>query len=150
MAAEVGHMVVQPLGPTCNCGKAGCLEALASGSGIRRITERKLGRPLSAEETTALAQAGEPIPEEIMREASIALGQGLAILSETLEPELFVLGGGITRSWAYLGPQVERALASMARTPPPIRLTGLGDEVGLYGAAALPTHWPDKWPPPAA
>ncbi len=149
MAAEVGHMVLQPDGPTCNCGKAGCLEALASGSGIRRITERRLGRPLSAKETTARAQAAEPIPVEIMQAACIGLGQGLAILSEVLEPELFVLGGGITRSWAYLGPQVERALASMARTPPPIRLTELGDDVGLHGAAALPTHWPEKWPPPA-
>ncbi|MFO8034862.1 MAG: ROK family protein [Candidatus Bipolaricaulota bacterium] len=149
MAAEVGHIVLWPDGPLCDCGKHGCLEAIASGTGIRRLTQEKMGSALSAEETVARAQKGERIPEEIVETACRAMAQGLAIVSELLEPEVLVLGGGITRSWAYLGTKVERALSAMARSAPPLRLTELGDDVGLYGAAALPEHWPEHWPPPA-
>ncbi len=142
MAAEVGHMVFWPDGPLCECGKRGCLETVAAGVGIRRLTKEKLAQALSAEETVQRAQAGERIPTEIMDQACRALGQGLAVLSELIEPQMLVLGGGITRSWGFLGPKVERALHTMARSAPPLALTQLGDDVSLHGAAALPEHWP--------
>jgi predicted NBD/HSP70 family sugar kinase len=62
-----------------------------------------------------------------------------------LEPELIVLGGGLTRAWDYLGPEVLAAVREMARGDPKVVLTKLGDDVGLYGAAALPDHFPREW-----
>ncbi len=148
MAAEVGHIVLRPDGPLCDCGKHGCLEAIAAGAGIRRLTRERMGSALSAEETVARARAGEKVPADIVNTACRAFAQGLSIVSELLEPEVLLLGGGITLSWDYLGPKVERALRAFSRNAPPVRLTELGDDVGLYGAAALPEHWPEEWPPP--
>ncbi len=145
MAGEIGHTVIWPDGPPCACGKRGCLEAVAAGAGIARVAQEQLGQQLTAEEVISRAVRGDTSAQGIVADACRAMGQGLAVLSELLEPELLVLGGGITQSWAYLGPQVEHTLNDLARKPPPIRLTSLGDDIGLYGAAALPEHWPQRW-----
>ena len=144
-AGEVGHMVLQPDGPPCRCGKRGCLEAIASGTGIARAARELLGNELSAEEVIARARTGDRVAGEIVEGACRALGQGLAILWELLEPELLVLGGGLTGSWDYLGPKVQACLRKLARGNPRVVLTELGDDVGLYGAAALPHHFPKEW-----
>ncbi len=145
MAGELGHTVLWPDGPECECGKRGCLEAVAAGSGIARIAREHLGERLTAEEVVARARSGDTAAQEIVSDACRALGQGLAVLSELLEPELLVLGGGITQSWAYLGPEVERTLHRLTRNTSRLRLTTLGDDISLYGAAALPEHWPHGW-----
>ena len=144
-AGEIGHMVIRPDGPLCRCGKRGCLEAVASGTGIARAAEERLGERLPAKEVVARARAGDPGARRIAEEACRAFGQGLSIVWELLEPELIVLGGGLTRSWDYLGPMVVEALGRMARGEPRVVLTKLGDDVGLYGAAALLDHFPKEW-----
>lgn len=144
-AGEIGHMVLLPGGPPCRCGKRGCLEAIASGTGIARAAEERLGEGLSAEEVVGRARGGDAGARGIAEEACRAFGQGLSIVWELLEPELIVLGGGLTRSWDYLGPMVVEALTEMARGEPRVVLTKLGDDVGLYGAAALPDHFPKEW-----
>ena len=144
-AGEVGHMVLSLNGPPCRCGKRGCLEAIASGTGIARAARELLGKELSAEEVIARARTGDRGAREIVEAACRALGQGLAILWELLEPELLVLGGGLTGSWDYLGPKVQASLRELARGGPRVVLTELGDDVGLYGAAVLPRHFPREW-----
>jgi len=144
-AGEIGHMVIRVDGPVCRCGKRGCLEAIASGTGIARAAEEKLGEKLSAAEVVARARAGDAGAREIVEGACQAFGQGLSIIWELLEPELIILGGGLTGSWDYLGPMVVRTLARMARWEPRVVLTKLGDDVGLYGAAVLPQHFPEEW-----
>lgn len=144
-AGEVGHMVLRPDGPPCRCGKRGCLEATASGTGIARAARERLGEELSAAEVVTRARDGDEVALEIVDEACSTLGQGIAILWELLEPELIVLGGGLTGSWDYLGPKVLASAQVMARGNPKVVLTKLGDDVGLYGAAALPHHFPKEW-----
>ena len=144
-AGEIGHIVLRPDGPLCRCGKQGCLEAIASGTGIARAAWEQLGEKLTAAEVVARARAGDARAKRIVEEACQALSQGLSIVWELLEPELIVLGGGLTRSWGYLGPKVVEALARMTRGEPHVVLTKLGDDVGLYGAAALPDHFPREW-----
>lgn len=144
-AGEIGHIVLFPQGPACRCGKRGCLEAVASGTGIARAAKETLGEELTAAQVVDRARAGDPRATAIVLEAARAVGQGLAIAWELLEPEAIVLGGGLTGSWDFLGPQVERALGEYARKAPKVLLTKLGDDVGLYGAAALPRHFPKEW-----
>lgn len=143
-AGEVGHMVLWPEGPPCRCGKRGCLEAIASGTGISRAAREELGEELSAKEVVERARAGQPPAQRIVFRAAHALGQAISILAEVLEPELVVLGGGLTRAWDFLGPLVEEALERFSRRAPKLALTPLGDDVGLYGAAALPRHFPRR------
>jgi glucokinase len=144
-AGEIGHVVLRPDGSPCRCGKRGCLEAMASGVGIARAAAETLGESLTAREVVDRARRGDSAADAIVSDACRALGQGIAILSELLEPELIVLGGGLTGSWGFLGPRVRAAAKAMARGEPRIELTPLGDDVGLLGAAALPAHFPVEW-----
>lgn len=141
-AGEIGHITVRLDGPRCNCGKYGCLEALAGGAALRQHALERLGQPLSAAELVERARKGEPGPLALVEEACVAMGQGLAIATELLEPEMIILGGGFTASWDFLGPKVLATLERLSRVPPRVELTKLGDDVGLLGAAALPLHFP--------
>ncbi|MBC7169464.1 ROK family protein [Candidatus Bipolaricaulota bacterium] len=143
-AGEIGHIVLEPDGPPCACGKRGCLEALAGGASLARRAAAELGTPLSARELVERA-AHDAAARRLIASACRALGQGIAILWEILEPERIVLGGGLTGSWATLGPQVLSAARAMARGEPRLERTRLGDDVGLLGAAALPSHLPTDW-----
>jgi glucokinase len=144
-AGEVGHMVLRPDGPPCRCGKQGCLEAIAAGVGIARAAQERLGEKLTAAEVVRRARNGEKEPLALVDEACSAMGQALSILWEVLEPELFILGGGLTNSWDFLGPRVEAVTKKLARGKVEIALTALGDDVGVLGAAALPDHFPREW-----
>lgn len=146
-AGEIGHIVLRPDGPPCGCGKKGCLEALAGGASLARRGSEALGGALSAREVVERAQRGDPHAHALVADACRALGQGIAILWEILEPELIVLGGGLTGSWGFLGPQVLASVRAMARGSPEIELTRLGDDAGLLGAVALPDYVPPQWGP---
>ena len=141
-AGEIGHIPLRPDGPRCNCGKQGCLEALAGGAALRERARERLGQPIPAKELVERARKGEPGPLALVEEACAAMGQGLAIVAELLEPEMIILGGGFTASWDFLGPKVLAALARWSRVRSRVELTKLGDDVGLLGAAALPLHFP--------
>lgn len=141
-AGEIGHIPVRLNGPRCNCGKYGCLEAIAGGAALRARAQERLGQPLSARELVERAKRGEPGPLALIEEACTAMGQGLAIAAELLEPKMIILGGGFTASWDFLGPKVLAVLERLSRVHPRVELTKLGDDVGLLGAAALPLHFP--------
>lgn len=141
-AGEIGHIPVRLNGPRCNCGKYGCLEAIAGGAALRARAQERLGQPLSARELVERAERGEPGPLALIEEACTAMGQGLAIAAELLEPKMIILGGGFTASWDFLGPKVLAVLERLSRVRPRVELTKLGDDVGLLGAAALPLHFP--------
>ncbi len=146
-AGEIGHIVVRPEGPPCGCGKRGCLEALAGGASLAAQGTEALGHPISARELVDLARSGDPIARALVGRACRALGQAIAILWDLLEPERIILGGGLTRSWDVLGPQVRAAAQAMTRADPQLVLTRLGDDAGLLGAAALPDYVPERWHP---
>ncbi len=155
-AGEVGHMTIDMNGPRCNCGNPGCLEALSSGTAIARraaerlqagavsrLTEMAGGVPqrVTAELVVEAARAGDQVAGEVMRAAGYALGVGLVNLMHLYDPQVIVLGGGVTNAGELLfGPMreaiQERALESF-RKRTRIVLAELGDEVGVYGAVAL-------------
>jgi glucokinase len=131
-AGELGHMVLDPNGPPCFCGMRGCVEAYASGHSIAT----RAGRP--AADVFRAAQAGDPEAAGIVEQAARMVGLGLLNLANLVDPEVIVMGGGITQSWdlveGWLG---EPILASPFVTPnrrPRIVRAGLGADVGLVGA----------------
>ncbi|MCL4515683.1 MAG: ROK family transcriptional regulator [Firmicutes bacterium] len=119
-AGEIGHIVVDRQGPVCNCGKRGCLEALASDGAIARraamaLAERNLpasawahaaqkgpGAPQSnaatsveftADDVSRAAEAGDPLAREIMEETGRYIGIGIANIANLIDPEMIILGG---------------------------------------------------------
>ena len=131
-AGEVGHMVLDPAGPECFCGQRGCTEAYASGNSIAR----RAGRP--AREVFAAAQAGDPEAAAIVEHAARMVGLALLNLANLVDPEMIILGGGITESWSLVeGWLSEPLLSSPFVTPnrrPRIVRAELGADVGLVGA----------------
>jgi glucokinase len=113
-AGELGHVVVDPNGPLCACGKRGCLESIAAGWAIGRDGREALARSeggsrlrslaaardgvVDAELVIAAARAGDGAAKEIVARAFTALGIAIAGAVNLLDPELIVLGGGIARA----------------------------------------------------
>jgi glucokinase len=157
LAGEIGHMVVNPHGPPCGCGRRGCWERYASGSGLGRIA-RDYAYAGQAARVVALAGGDNDAVrgEHVVRaaaeadEAAVAilgelawwLALGLANLANILDPEMIVIGGGLVRAGeALLGP-VRTAFASQlegAALRPEIEIVAasLGERGGAIGSAVL-------------
>ena len=147
---ELGHITVRPGGRLCSCGRRGCLEAYASGTSIaarardalRSHGASTLAREpeIRAEDVVAHAASGDPLALRLWTETTDILGQAVTDLVNAFEPEVVVLGGGVTRSGAALLDPVARLVATTAM--PPIAATcrvvlaELGDAVCVVGAAA--------------
>ena len=148
-AAEFGHVSVATPGRACSCGRSGCLEAYASGTSIadRAVEALAAGRASSlagAAVTSAAvieaARTGDALAQEIWDETLTLLARGVTDLVNVFEPELVVLGGGVTRSGEALLAPLRDAVARDALGPAArarIELAALGDDVGLLGAAAV-------------
>ncbi len=156
MAAEIGHMTVLPDGLKCNCGNYGCLESYASASSIVRrvcnaIQSGKLTMVLdyakgNLENITSdlvyqAALKGDELAIHIMNETATFLGIGIANLINLLNPEMIVVGGGLTNAWDIIYPVTlkevqKRALSEMAKRVKIVRAS-LGDNSGIIGAAGI-------------
>ena len=154
-AGEIGHMTVLPWGPYCGCGNRGCLEALASGTAIARdgrelvrrgvptlIADLAAGNPerVTAKLVAEAADKGDIEAQEILAEAMTYLGVGMANLVNLFNPELIVIGGGLTNMGEGLFGPVRRAIERRA-FPAAVRAVKvvpaeLGDDVGVLGAVA--------------
>jgi glucokinase len=156
-AGELGHMVVWADGPDCGpgCPSRGCLESVASGTALareaRRIAverpESALGRatldggePIGAQ-VTALAQAGDPAAIDVLTELGRWLGIGIVNIANIFDPELVVIGGGVSAAGELiLGPAravlAERGLPPSARVTP-VAAAHFGADSGMLGAAVL-------------
>jgi glucokinase len=133
-AGEFGHTILDPTGPLCTCGQRGCLEQLAAGHGIAS----QAGRP--ALEVFADAARGEPQAKMIVTKAAVYMGLGLINITNVMDPDVIVIGGGIVQSWSLVEGVLKETLASSpfikpARRPK-LRRARLGDRAGLTGAVA--------------
>ena len=157
-AGEIGHITIDRNGTTdgCNCGNVGCLEALASGTALARAARERL----AAGEQSALtelargdianvdarmvadaAHAGDALALDLMRDMGDCIGAGVVSLMNIFDPDLIVIGGGVSRSLDLLLPairnQISRRAMAHLRHRMPVVQSQLGDDVGLLGAAAL-------------
>jgi len=156
MAGEIGHTVVDPDGPVCLCGKRGCVERLASGPYIAQRarewlqTQPDRGRILRTlakgdwEAITAklIAQAaaqGDNLAWDALEVAAWALGVGIGNAANLVNPERFVLGGGVTKAGERFWRVVRRTARETAL--PEVHFdvvpAALGDDAPLWGAVAL-------------
>ena len=152
-AAEVGHfrMVEQDAFP-CGCGNFGCLEAEAAGPGILRRYRRLLqsnGREddsVSAREVVERAKAGDPLAQEVVDTTGTLIGKALSYVTNLLNLQKIVLGGGVMQSFDQFYPSMERSFhANLFRDANPsvrIEKSALGYNAALIGAASL-TLLPD-------
>lgn len=156
-AGEAGHMTLLVDGPLCSCGRRGCWEALASGTAVTREATRRLHadagssvlarvlkrRPqgLDVRDVEKAALGGDVMSREVLDQAAFYLGVGLASLVNLLNPELIVLGGGLTRMGPrFLDPafKVCRDMAiALHATGLRLEVTGFGDDGPLRGALLL-------------
>jgi Transcriptional regulator/sugar kinase len=147
---EFGHITVVRGGRACLCGRAGCLEAYASGTSIGVRADELLATggmtstlvaPVTAQQVSAAALEGDPVAVAIWDETVELLGQAVTDLVNILEPEVVVLGGGVTRSGAQLLDPVRRIVHAGAMGPAGaavrVELAGLGDAVCVVGAGEL-------------
>jgi glucokinase len=131
-AGEVGHMIIDPNGPLDNCGQRGCLEAFIGGANLAKETGH------SASELFRAAARGERHARMVVERAARYMGLALINLTNALDPELFVIGGGVSRSWSLVQPTMLETLRSSpfikAARRPRVRRAQLGDRGGQIGA----------------
>ena len=155
-AGEPGHVVVDPNGPPCVCGRRGCWDRYASGSGLARLareaaTGGRLARVV-ARAGDAEAVRGEHVQfaaREGDHEALVVIDQwawwvalGLVNLANLLDPEVVVMGGGLTGAVDLVLAPVRRHFADLLYAPthrrhPRIEMAALGEQAGAIGAALL-------------
>lgn len=139
LAGEVGHMTLQPGGPLCGCGYHGCWESLASGRAIAREASFSYGRRLSTVEVFKRAQEGEWRALKVVDNAAFYTGVALANLLKALDPDCFVIGGGMSQVGPFYIDKIQAAADSYCQGFPKvmIRLAQLGVDAGVIGAASV-------------
>lgn len=156
LAAELGHMDAHGQAGVCGCGQDGHLEAVASGPAIARLAQRRLqaGEPsslrsmpgapeaITAHDVGRAALQGDALARSVLEQSGELIGRHLASLVHAFNPEVIVLGGGVSLIGPLLSDPIERALR--AHIMHPAYLEGLrlapaelGDEAGLIGAMIL-------------
>ena len=162
VAGEIGHINAVPDGRPCGCGRNGCLEQYASGNALVREArllagERRSeagallalgdGTPEGVQgvHVTEAAKAGDPVATEAFAIVGTWLGRGLADLAAILDPEVFVIGGGVSDAGDLLLASARQTLADKLigqqnRPAPLVRVAELANSAGLVGAADLAGH----------
>ncbi|MGH2760811.1 MAG: ROK family protein [Actinomycetota bacterium] len=154
-AAEIGHMIVDPDGPMCGCGRRGCWEQYASGLALERTALVELsGHPdstlrnelhagrIRGRAITDAARNGDAFAIELVERMARWVGWGLGSLVNVLEPERIAIAGGIAEDWdlfeaVALDGMRERVEASDRRPLPGVLRAELGPDAGIVGAALL-------------
>jgi len=155
-AGEIGHMTIDVNGPRCNCGNTGCLEMLASGTAVAREAIRRIGcgeksaltgmmggkiEDITAKEVSVAAQSGDSLALEVISQAATYLGIGLVNLVNIFNPEMIIIGGGLSKMGDLLLEPVRRVVAERAfpLSAQAVRIVPaqLGDDAGVFGAAVF-------------
>lgn len=139
IGGEIGHITVEPDGRPCKCGSIGCIEEYASATAITRMAGEAGMSVASAAEVYEAWQAGDEKAEKVFAAMGRYLGITLAGLANALNPEMFVICGGVTAGWDAFSHHVsleieERAYPAAAKRAVVVRCE-LGDNAGIIGAA---------------
>lgn len=148
---EIGHIHINDEETEiCGCKNRGCLEQYASATGIVRLAKRRLEKDntpsvlrkdtVSAKTVFDAVKAGDQVAIEIAEQFGTYLGKGLANVANVVNPEVFVIGGGVSKAGEILLTFVEpefRKYAFQASRNAKFVLATLGNDAGIYGAAGL-------------
>lgn len=155
-AGEIGHMTINPQGYRCTCGKRGCLETVASATGIVHVardyaqeyagdSELKAsldnGDDLTAKDVFDLAKQNDPLALKVTDAVCNQLGLALSIVAVTINPQYIIIGGGVSNAGDFLLQRVResynRYVFSSVKKTTTLTLATLGNEAGVIGAASL-------------
>lgn len=151
-AGEWGHIVMNPNEKeVCNCGKRGCLEQYASATGIVRIAGRMLTESdvpselrnrekLTAKIICDFARDGDGLAGAVLDECSDYLGRAMSYVACAIDPEIFLIGGGMSRAGAVLLDRIRRSYEKYAfhvSIDTPVKGAELGNDAGIYGCVKL-------------
>lgn len=149
---EIGHIHIEDNEPeACGCQNHGCLEQYASATGVVRLAKRRLQQDqqpsvlreqqkLSAKAVWDAVKAGDPVAIQVAEQFGEYLGKGLAAVAAVANPEVFVIGGGVSRAgeilFEYIRPAYEKYAFHGCRNAE-FALATLGNDAGIFGAAGL-------------
>lgn len=155
-AGEIGHLpVVLHNGYACNCGKTGCLETVASATGIVRVAMEEVEQypdsllskiyketgAITAKDVAVSASEGDEYAKKVMDRVSSYLGLAVANVANVLNPEKIIIGGGVSRAGSILLDNVETYYEKYAfirvKKSTQLALATLGNDAGVIGAAWL-------------
>lgn len=153
LGGEIGHIHVRDEEKEyCNCGGQGCLEQVASATGIAREARRVLaarkeessmrafGDEITAKDVLDCAKAGDELAGAVMETVSRYLGLVLAQVALTIDPEAFVIGGGVSKAGPFLLEGIQKyydKYTAISVNKAIITLAKLGNDAGIYGSARL-------------
>lgn len=148
--AELGHLRVQPDGLECGCGQRGCIEAYASGRALLRYMREETQNPqLEAQEGKKLLEDGDPAAWRAVSTLGGWMGVACASLSAILDPQVFVIGGGVAAAGEHLlNPIRESFLSNVSargyHPEPEFRIAEMVNDAGVVGAADLARRHAEK------
>ncbi len=149
---EIGHITIDPAEQeTCNCGRRGCLEQYTSATGIVRLAKKKLAadpretslrnhEPLTARDIFDEAKAKDAVALELVDEVCKILGTALSNIACVVNPEVIVIGGGVSKAGEILTERVQKyykEAAFPACRETRFALAGLGNDAGMYGCVQM-------------
>lgn len=149
---EIGHIRVNPKETaTCGCGKHGCLEQYASATGIVRLAKLKLeettedtvlrnANPLTAKDVFDGAKAGDAVADAVVEQMAGILGNALANVACVVNPEIFVIGGGVSKAGTIITERVQKYFEESAFHTclhGEFALATLGNDAGMYGCVQM-------------
>jgi len=160
-AGEIGHVSVEPFGDVrCKCGNTGCLEVYASATAVVRMTQEKLAtnqgsslhslprHELTSERVFKAALAGDELAREVFQRVGEYLGVAIADVVNIFNPEMIVVGGGVSGAFDLFAPSARDQILRRAFPVPAKRCriarAECGDDAGLLGAAWLAMRAVDK------
>ncbi|MGT2681747.1 ROK family glucokinase [Streptococcus porci] len=154
---EIGHMIVEPEhGFACTCGNEGCLETVASATGVVRVARLLAesyegdsaikssidnGEAVSSKDIFTAAQAGDTFADSVVEKVGFYLGLAAANLGNILNPDSVVVGGGVSAAGEFLRSRIEKHFNRFAfpqvRKTTKVKIAELGNDAGIIGAASL-------------
>ncbi|MBU1145535.1 MAG: ROK family glucokinase [Firmicutes bacterium] len=151
-AGELGHMVIDSTNQIlCNCGKQGCLETVASATGIVSLAQIHLAnsledsllrfvKKLSAKKVIDFAKMGDILANRIADESMDYLAYAMALITYVIDPGIFVIGGGVSNAGDFLIQKIEQHYYKYVKPfilHTTFKIATLGNDAGIYGAAYM-------------
>ena len=140
-AGEVGHMVIDPNGETCMCGKQGCLETKVGSRVAVENYRKRTGRQVSFEELVHLLRTNDPVSQKIFTDMGVALGIGIGNLVDIFNPRCIILGGALEQVEGIILPVITATFVKNSLFPSfeAIRIipSALGSDSCVLGCVAL-------------
>lgn len=152
-AGEIGHMHVDDNETeSCNCGRRGCLEQFTSATGVVRLAKRlmantdketkmrEFGENITAKDVFDLAKEGDAGANEVVETMGTYLGTAMSHIAVVVNPQAFIIGGGVSKAGQFLIDAIKdkyRETCFAACGDAAVHLATLGNDAGMYGAAAM-------------